>query len=158
MFLVQCEELRTEHLTPVLVVTMPLRLLILVMDRLYWGLQVTSSFSIWGCVMKGCFERGIIFWRAKSRLKGIEDFSLEHWFSLYMHLHTYWLLLWTFFRQDGIELRSHRSSASSLHKRFQKLYQVYYIYKYTLMYTWTLSSLSPSSPNSLHFQSLQHQF
>jgi hypothetical protein len=38
---------------------------------LYWGLQVTSSFSICGCVLKGCFERGI-FWRAKSRLKGIE--------------------------------------------------------------------------------------
>ena len=28
--------------------------------------------------MKGCFERDI-FWRAKSRLKGIEDFNLEHW-------------------------------------------------------------------------------
>ena len=26
-----------------------------------------SSFSIWGCVLKGCFERGI-FGRAKSRL------------------------------------------------------------------------------------------
>ena len=31
-----------------------------------------------GCVLKGCFERGI-FWRAKSRLKGIENFNLEHW-------------------------------------------------------------------------------
>ena len=27
--------------------------------------------------MKGCFERGV-FWRAKSRLKGIEDFNLEY--------------------------------------------------------------------------------
>ena len=60
---VQCEELC---------------LLILVAGRLYWGLQVTSSFSIWGCILKGCFERDI-FWRAKSRLKGIEGFNLEHW-------------------------------------------------------------------------------
>ena len=37
---------------------------------------MTSSFSIWGCIMKGCFERGI-FGRAKSRVKGIEDFNLE---------------------------------------------------------------------------------
>ena len=37
-----------------------------------------SSFSIRGCVLKGCFEKGRIFWRAKSRLKGIEDFNLEH--------------------------------------------------------------------------------
>ena len=54
-----------------------LRLLVLVAGRLYEGLQVTSSFSIWGCVLKGCFERGI-FWRPNSsRLKGIEDFNLE---------------------------------------------------------------------------------
>jgi hypothetical protein len=55
-----------------------LHLLVLVVGRLFWGLQVMSSFAIWGCVLKGCFERGI-FWRAKSRLKGIEDFNLEHW-------------------------------------------------------------------------------
>ena len=55
-----------------------LHLLVLVMGILYWGLQVTSSFSIWGCILKGCFERGI-FWRAKSTLKGIKDFNLEHW-------------------------------------------------------------------------------
>ena len=55
-----------------------LRLLVLLVTyRLYWGLQVTSSYSIWSCVVKGCFERGI-FWRAKSHLKGIEDFNLEH--------------------------------------------------------------------------------
>ena len=52
-------------------------LLVLVTSILYWGLQATSSFSIWGCVLKGCFERGL-FWRATSRLKGIEDFNLEH--------------------------------------------------------------------------------
>ena len=60
-----------------------LRLLVLVAGKLYWGLQVTSSFSIWGCVLKGCFERGI-FWRAKLRLKGIEDFNL--WTLLAVHL------------------------------------------------------------------------
>jgi hypothetical protein len=54
-----------------------LRLLVLVVGKLYWGLQVTSSFSIWGCILKGCFERGT-FWRAKLQLKGIEDFNLEH--------------------------------------------------------------------------------
>jgi hypothetical protein len=37
-----------------------LRLLVLVAGRLYWGLQVTSPFSIWGCVVKGCFERGML--------------------------------------------------------------------------------------------------
>ena len=54
-----------------------LRLLVLVVGRLHWGLQVMSSFSTWGCVLKGCFGRGI-FWRPKLRLKGIEDFNLEH--------------------------------------------------------------------------------
>ena len=52
-----------------------LHLLGLVAGGLCWGLQVTSSFSIWGWVLKGCFEIGIL-WRAKSRLKGIEDFNL----------------------------------------------------------------------------------
>ena len=37
-------------------------------------------FPIWGCVAKGCFERGL-FWRAKLHLKGIEDFNLKHWFD-----------------------------------------------------------------------------
>jgi hypothetical protein len=54
-----------------------LRLLVLVVGILYRGLQGTSPYSIWGCALKGCFKRGI-FWRAKSRLKGIEDFNLEH--------------------------------------------------------------------------------
>jgi hypothetical protein len=49
-----------------------LHLLILVAGILYWGLQGTSSFSIWDCVLKGCFERSI-FWRAKLYFKGIED-------------------------------------------------------------------------------------
>jgi hypothetical protein len=70
---VQCEELRTNYL----VVTMPYACVVLMVDKWYRGLQVTSSFSIQGCVWKGCFLRGI-FWRAKSHLKGIEDFNLEH--------------------------------------------------------------------------------
>ena len=44
---------------------------------LFWGLQVSSSYSIWGWFLKGWFERGIL-WRAKLRLKCIEDFNLEH--------------------------------------------------------------------------------
>jgi hypothetical protein len=52
-------------------------LLIILVGESCWGLQVTSSFLIWGCIMKGCFEKGI-FWRAKTCLKGIEDFNLEH--------------------------------------------------------------------------------
>ena len=53
-FPTQCEKLRINHLTPFVVVTLTLRLSVLVADELYWGLQVTSSFSpIWGCVLKG---------------------------------------------------------------------------------------------------------
>jgi hypothetical protein len=77
-FLVQCEELKINHLTPLLVVTIPYAWWLLCVGRLFRGLQVTFSFSFWGCVLEGCFER-CIFWRAKSRLKGIEDFNLEHW-------------------------------------------------------------------------------
>ena len=58
-----------------------LHLLVLVAGILYWGLQMTSSFSIWGCILKGCFERDI-FWRAELRLKDIETSILntdEHW-------------------------------------------------------------------------------
>ena len=40
---------------------------------------MTSSFSIRGRVLKGgYFERGNIFLRTKSRLKGIEDVNIEH--------------------------------------------------------------------------------
>jgi hypothetical protein len=58
-----------------------LHLLVLVAGRVYWGLQVTSLFSIWCYVLKGYFERSI-FWRAKSCLNGIEEFSCEHWWSV----------------------------------------------------------------------------
>ena len=50
-----------------------LHLLVLVAGILCWGLQVTPSFWIWGCVLRG------FFWRARSRSKGIEDFNLENW-------------------------------------------------------------------------------
>ena len=68
MFPVICEELRTNYLTLRLAATVPYACWLI----LYWGLQVMCR------VLKGCFERGI-FWRAKSCLKGIEDFHLEHW-------------------------------------------------------------------------------
>jgi hypothetical protein len=61
-----------------------LHLLVLVVAILYWGLQVTSSFSTEGCVLKGCFQRGIIC-RAKTRLKGIKDFNLETFLTVPCH-------------------------------------------------------------------------
>jgi hypothetical protein len=48
-----------------------LRLLVLVTSRLYRGLQVMPSSSIWGCVLKGCFERGR-FARAKTSILNTE--------------------------------------------------------------------------------------
>jgi hypothetical protein len=56
------------------------RLLVLVVGKLYWGLQLTYSFSIWGCISKGYFEK-VYFKKAKFHLKGIEDFNLEHWWQ-----------------------------------------------------------------------------
>ena len=53
-----------------------LRLLVLEVGRLYRGLQVTSSFSIWGCVLKGCFERGI-FWKGQIAFEG--HWRLQFW-------------------------------------------------------------------------------
>ena len=55
-----------------------LRLLVLMAGRLYWGLQGTSSYSIWGCVLKGCFERGIYILKGQIAFEG-------HW----------WLQSWT---------------------------------------------------------------
>ena len=39
---------------------------------------MTSSFSIWACILEGCFGR-VSSERAKSCVKGIEKFDLEHW-------------------------------------------------------------------------------
>ena len=77
MFPVQFEKINNKSSNSISYSDIALRLLVLVVGRLYWELPVTSSFSIWGCVLKGCFERGI-FRRAKLCLKGIEDFNLEH--------------------------------------------------------------------------------
>ena len=45
------------------------RLLVLVTSRLYWRLQVTSSsFSIWGCVLKGCFEGGTVYFEGPNQI------------------------------------------------------------------------------------------
>ena len=64
--------------------------------------SMTSSFSIWGCVLKGCFERGILW----STLKGQIVFE-GHWRLQYGALYvsiirfviscprTYWLNLHT---------------------------------------------------------------
>ena len=59
-----------------------LRLLVLVAGIVYWGFQVIVFIFNLGCIVKGCFKRGL-FWRPKSRLKGIEDFNLKHWSSMH---------------------------------------------------------------------------
>ena len=53
-----------------------LRLLVLVVGILYWGLQVMSSFSIWGCVLKGYFERGIY---VKGQIAPEGHWRLQSW-------------------------------------------------------------------------------
>ena len=77
MLQVQCEELRINHLTLLLVVTMPYACWFLCRAYYIEDFKWHLHFSLWGCVLKGCYERGI-FWRPKWRLKGIEDFNLEH--------------------------------------------------------------------------------
>ena len=54
-----------------------LRLLVLVTSILYWGLQVTSSFSIWGWVFEGLFWERYILKGQIAFERGIEDFNLE---------------------------------------------------------------------------------
>ena len=95
-----------------------LRLLVLLMSILYRGLQVTSSFSIWRCVPKGCFERGIIFQRAKSHLKGIEDFTLEHWLSCKQARSSYTIVF-----SHSYHIKHHPIVVSRLHtqKEFLKV-------------------------------------
>ena len=61
MFSLQCEELRMNHLTPLLVVTMPYACSTWL---LWWAHYIEDfkqclHFQFWGCVLKGCFERGI---------------------------------------------------------------------------------------------------
>ena len=79
MFPIQCEESRINHVTLLLVVTMPNACWFLwrvdYIDEFKWC--VHFQFGV-GCVLKGCFE-SCIFGRPRTRLKGIEDFNLEHW-------------------------------------------------------------------------------
>ena len=81
MFPIQCEELRIDHLTPLLVVTMPNTCWFLwwayCFEDFMWRLHLQL-----GIRFEGLFwERYYIFWRAKLCLKGIEDFDLHHWCS-----------------------------------------------------------------------------
>ena len=74
-------KLRVNHLATLLVVTMPytywfLWRVVYIEIFKWWCLH----FAIWNCIFKGCLERGIV-WRAKSRLKGIEDLNPEHWWE-----------------------------------------------------------------------------
>ena len=64
---VQCEELRIDHLILLLVVTMPY------VCWLLWRANYNEGFE-W----RLRFQFGVAFWRPISRLKGIEDFNLEH--------------------------------------------------------------------------------
>ena len=79
MFPTQCEELRINHVTPFLVVTMPYACWFLwqayYIEDFNWHLHFQFGVAFWRVVLRG------IFWRAKLCLKGIEDFNLEQWFE-----------------------------------------------------------------------------
>ena len=75
--LVACTSKCGRAITLLLVVTMPYACWFLWRADYNEDFKWHLHFAIWGCVLKGCCERGI-FWRAKPRLKGIEDFNLEH--------------------------------------------------------------------------------
>ena len=78
MFLVQCEEIRINHLPLLLVVTMPYACWFLwrtyYIEDFKWRLYIQFGVAFWRVVL-----REVYIWRAKSCLKGIEDFNLEHW-------------------------------------------------------------------------------
>ena len=76
VFPVQYEELRINHLTLLLVVTMSYTCWFLWRAYHIEDFKWRLIFQFWACVLKGCF--GGLVWRAKSCLKGIEDFNLEH--------------------------------------------------------------------------------
>ena len=77
MFPIQCEEVRINHLTPLLVRKMPYTCWFLWWANGIEDFKWRLHFQFGVAFLNGCFERGI-FWRAKSGLKGIEDFNLEH--------------------------------------------------------------------------------
>jgi hypothetical protein len=70
MFLVQFEGIKNQPSNSVSCTYNVLRLLVLVPSGWYWGFQVTSLFSIRGCIWKGCVWERCIFegpdcvWRA----------------------------------------------------------------------------------------------
>ena len=78
MFLVECEELKINHLTPLLVVTMNYACWFLwrayYIEDFKWCLHFQFGVAFWRV-----FLREVYFWRAELCLKGIEDFNLEHW-------------------------------------------------------------------------------
>ena len=85
---------------------MPYAHVVLVMGKLYQGLQVTPSFSNWGFVLKGCFERGV-FWRAKITFEGhwrLRSWTLHPWPSCYVQLTHQRLFLATSHVRDWIWL------------------------------------------------------
>ena len=77
MFLVRCEESRTNHLSPLLVVTMPYTCWLL------WWVDYIEDFK-WCCH----FQLGVVFWRVVLRelyfegpnriWRALKDFNLEH--------------------------------------------------------------------------------
>ena len=83
MFLVQCEKLRINHLTLLLVVTMPYACWFLwwadYIEGFKWSLRFQFGVMFWRVVL----TEVLYIWRAKLRLKGIEDFDLEHWLQVF---------------------------------------------------------------------------
>ena len=77
-FLVQCEELRINHLTPLLVATMPYACWFLwwadYIEDFKWRLHFQSRVAFWRVILREVYFKG-----PKSCLKGIQDFNLEHW-------------------------------------------------------------------------------
>ena len=78
MFPVQCEKIKNQPSNSTSCSDNALRLLVLVADKLY--LRISSDVFIFnmGLRYEGLFWARGIYWRAKSHLKGIEDFNLEH--------------------------------------------------------------------------------
>ena len=71
MFPIQCEKLRVNHLTPLLVVTMPYACWFL------WRVEYIEDFKWCLHFQFGVVSREVYIWRPNSRLKGIEDFNLN---------------------------------------------------------------------------------
>ena len=81
MFPVQCEESKINHLTLLLVMTVLYACWFLwranYIKDFKWRLHFQFGIAFWRVL----FWERCIFWRAKSCLKGIEDFDLQHWYQ-----------------------------------------------------------------------------